>query len=157
VSSASHRRRFEAVARRQSGEEAGAESGKGSGDQYIAAVHEADRRRQQEKQAATALVAFAQALAGTVLQPRVHAGGNHDPAREPVLPATPRRARDIEPERLDPRAEVTWEEAMRQALRNQTKADPSPPRRPTDRVDPWPGGEFLIPSYARDPEEDGES
>jgi hypothetical protein len=136
---------------------------KAPGDGYVAAVHEADRRRRQEKEAATVLVAFAQALAGTVLQLPVQQLPVQElpvqqvpvPAREaPLSPATrpaPRRPRPVEPEPFDPRAEVTWEEAMRQALRNRTKAnlEPKPPACLSDPDDPW---GLIVPSYAGEAE-----
>ncbi len=139
----------------------GAVSGKETADDYIAAVHEADRLRQQEKAAATAMVAFAQALAGTVMRPPVYVGG--DAARQRKSLASPERGRrSAEPPRPDHRTLVTFEEAMRVPwLDPQTAAQSgavlvaqpvTPPRRPKDWRDPWPGGEFLIPSYAGEAE-----
>jgi len=161
VSRPAHGRRLKSQAWRAapSGKESGEASG---GDDYIAAVHEADRLRQQEKAAATALVAFAQALAGTVLRPPVPDGGSRDAARQRTSLASPERGRrSAEPPRPDHRALVTFEEAMRvRWLGPQTAAQsgavlvarPAKLRRPKDWRDPWPGGEFLIPSYAGEAE-----
>jgi hypothetical protein len=106
VSTGSHGRRLDAKERRRRS------SGRSSGEAYIAAVYEADRLRDEEKAAATAMAGFAQALAGTVMQPR---------AREHGSPETRPTARDTKPERLEPPSErrrprhdeiLTWDEAM---------------------------------------------
>ena len=106
------------------------------------------------------MVAFAQALAGTVLQPPVQVGDDPDRAREPAAPRAPRRARDSKPdhrpERLDTLTVATFEEAMLQPWVDQTtenprprppKPQPDPPlqRAPNDPLDPW---GLIVPSYA---------
>jgi hypothetical protein len=111
------------------------------------------------------MVRFAQALAGTVMQPRYVNDGRHDPAPElaarspsPELPeaaAAPRVAR--EPPRLEHHTEATLErvlkepwvsEPLRPACGQILVPAPSEVPRPKGWVDPWGGSEFVFPSYA---------
>jgi hypothetical protein len=107
VSIESHGRRLDALEARR---------GASSGRDYIAAVYEADRLRDQEKAAAMAMIAFAQALAGTNKLRRLLPGGPALPDQPaetsprtsaPRAPEPPRERR-----RPGPTEVITWEEFM---------------------------------------------
>jgi hypothetical protein len=138
---------------------------------WLAEFHQAIRENDREQVAAVTMVRVAQALAGTVMQPRWVDNGNRDPAPElasrtppppELLEITARRARR-EPQRLDHHTEATWEEAFRQpwvaeplrpACGQILVAAPSQVPRPEGWIDPWGGSEFVFPSYAEGEEEE---
>jgi hypothetical protein len=116
------------------------------------------------------MVQFAQALAGTVMQPRYANDGRHDPA--PELAANARRL-DVpeaaaakraprEPPRLEHHTEATLEQVLKQPWVSEPLRPacgqilvpaPSQVPRPKGWVDPWGGSEFVFPSYAGGEEE----
>jgi hypothetical protein len=119
-------------------------------------------RRELKKRAAIAMVAFAQALAGTVMRPP----GNAPIYEPPPRPAPVKRKEPEEPWRPDQHTETTWEKAMSVPWINGEAVSAAgvmlieqPPEkllRPKDWVDPYPGVDFLIPSYAGVPEDEDE-
>jgi hypothetical protein len=152
-------RRLDSVARRHDGAvEARLE----------ARARERERKRQlkweTKKQAAIAMVAFAQVLAGTVMQPP----GNAPTYEPPPRPAPVKRDEPKEPWRPNQHTETTWQKAMSVPwIEGDDHGAPSgvmmverPPEksiRPKDWVDPYPGGDFRIPSYAGEPEDEDEA
>ena len=82
------------------------QTGKESANPFVSAVEDFNRERRREQKAAEAMVAFAQALAGTVMQAPAP-----EPAGEPQSPAKRRPPRA--PEHLGPHAVYTFEEVMR--------------------------------------------
>jgi len=117
-----------------------------------------------------AMVEFAQALAGTVMQPRYVNDGRRDPAPElaarslpPELPeAAAARRVPREPPRLDHRTEATLDEVLKEPWVSEPEQPacgqilvpaPSEVPRPDGWVDPWGGSEFVFPSYAGGEEE----
>jgi len=114
-----------------------------------------------EEKAVKAICAFARALVTAESPPQQIGGGN---GREPGHQAArrePAASAARKPERLDPRQEVTFEEAMKQPWIGIEPIKPSvppedrppEPRRPKGWIDPWGGGGFLFPSYAGDEQE----
>jgi hypothetical protein len=132
-------------------------------DAFDANVREMNRRWLLEKPAAIALAEFAQALAGTVMR---------SPALElieapPPSPAPVEQHGPTEPWRPDQHTETTCEKAWSVrwveghdhgapcgALMVERPAEK--PVRPKGWVDPYPGGDFLIPSYACGVDDEGE-
>jgi hypothetical protein len=107
VSIESHGRRLDALEARR---------GASSGRDYIAAVYEADRLRDQEKAAAMAMIAFARALAGTNKLRRPLPGGAALPDQpaetSPRMPAPRAPEPPRERRRPSPTEVITWQEAM---------------------------------------------
>jgi hypothetical protein len=143
-----------------------------SADPYDADVRDIARRQRQERDATLALVAFAQALAGTVLpdvlgarHPGLSGAEGSSAAFSPQEDARLRRlvtsAQSRAPsvrapgprQRLDHRTEATTEEVLQEEWLDQTKPDanPGPPPRPEPGFEPW---GIITPSYARDPDDD---
>ena len=112
MSIASHRRRFSAAARNAPPAKEPAEDPTLA---FNAVVEQFALRKRQERDCAIAMVAFAQALAGTVMQPPVD-GAAQQPGEtagspEPASPAAGQPPTDrVEP--LDPRKVYTWWEIM---------------------------------------------
>lgn len=126
-----------------------------------------------EEKAVKAICAFARSLVAA--PPQTTLGARHSSAAfsppkdaRPSAEVTPRESRAPrgpsaarEPERLDPREVVTFEEAMKQPWIGIEPIQPSvppseqPPQAPRPRgwIDPWGGGGFLFPSYAGDEQE----
>ena len=117
------------------------------------------------------MVEFAQALAGTVMQPRYVNDGRHDPAPElksqppspELLEAAAARRVPREPPRLDHRNEATLEEVAKEPWVQEPAQPacgqilvpaPSEVPKPEGWVDPWGGSEFVFPSYAGVQEEE---
>jgi hypothetical protein len=122
------------------------------------------------RNARVAMVEFAQALAGTVMQPRYVNDGRHDPAPElaarPPSPelleaaGAPRAPR--EPPRLEHHTEATLEQVLKEPWVSEPAQPacgqilvpaPSEVPKPKGWVDPWGGSEFVFPSYAGGEEE----
>jgi hypothetical protein len=113
----------------------------------------------RERDAMIAMVKFAQALAGTVMQsPQAAAPAEEPPPRAPAV----KRPRAQRP-RPDQHTEVTWDEAMSVefvvpdygvSYGAVMVEQPAKKRYTKDGVDPWPGQDVLIPSYAAKPEEE---
>jgi len=120
-----------------------------SEDDFTTAVREMNRRRQMEKGPAIAMVEFAQALAGTVMQEAAGAELDHPraerPSRAPAPPPKPRRP--------DQHTEVSYEKAMACPWVNENGVDPNPKPapRPPAGFEAW---DPMIPSYDRDPGEE---
>lgn len=130
-----------------------------------------DSDEQKAAKAVKAVCAFARALVAPVPATpgaRHSSGAVMDEQARPSAEVTSRgsrapdaRPRKTEPERLDPREVVTFEEAMKQPWIGLEPIKPSvppedrppQPRRPKGWIDPWGGGGFLFPSYARDEQE----
>jgi hypothetical protein len=129
-------------------------NGFASVESYHAAVLELNR----QQTAAVALVSFAQALAGTVMQSR---------HKEPEGPPAPRRRAPVakrppaERPRPDHRSEVTWDEAMSVPWITPDYGasygaimveQPAEKLDPENCFAPWP--DSVVPSYAPKPEEE---
>jgi hypothetical protein len=128
---------------------------------------EAMFRREQEKLAAIAVIEFARALAGTDKVAVRVASSSYDETAEPASRASNALPQDgggrwRSGRRPGPHDVLTWDEVMQLDWHDETTAsgpqppaaaEPTeePPRRPKDWRDPWGGGSFLIPSYAREP------
>ena len=118
-----------------------------------------DSDEEKAVKAVKAVCAFARSLVAAEPPPQETGGGDRC---APTVQATPRAqvppAAPPKPERLDPRQEVTFEEAMKQPWIDIEPIKPSvppedqppQPRRPKGWIDPWGGGGFLFPSYAAD-------
>jgi hypothetical protein len=133
-------------------------------DGWLARFHADVRELDRRTTAAATLVRFAQALAGTVMQPRYVNDGSRDPAPElaarsppPDLPEAAVKRAPREPPRLDHHTEATLEqvlkepwvsEPLRPACGQILVPAPSQVPRPEGWVDPWGGSEFVFPSYA---------
>lgn len=110
-----------------------------------------------EEKAVKAICAFARALVAAVPPPN-ETGGGREPSAELAHRARVPPEPAPKPERLDPRQEVTFEEAMKQPwigidpIKPSVPPEDQPPQlpRPKGWIDPWGGGGFLIPSYAGD-------
>jgi hypothetical protein len=132
--------------------------------EFYATLHE----MQREQDAAVTLVKVAQALAGTVMQPRYVDNGDRDPAPElaarspppELFETTARRVPRARP-RLDHRTEATLDEVLKEPWQQEEQTScglilvpmPSQVPPPEGWVDPWGGSEFLFPSYANSEEE----
>jgi hypothetical protein len=138
--SAGHGRRLRSLAR-PSGKRSG-----GEGDAFNANVREANRRRLAEMAPAIAMVEFAQALAGTVLQPAEEKNVPAEPEPTPAEPPPPAPVK----RRPDQHTEVTWDEAMRAERVGLPDLKSDPPPRPEAGFEPW---DPIIPSYAWETEE----
>ncbi len=142
MSFANHRRRFDVVGR----------PGGKAAHSYDAAVEALDRRLAEERAPALAMVALAQALAGTVMQPPEKslaepvAEPEEAPPAEPELPAGPKP-------RLDMHTPATLEQVLSEPWIETPPVDPNPPPPPKPRgFEAW---GLEIPSYARrQPEDD---
>jgi hypothetical protein len=137
---------------------------------WLARLHADVSELDRIRTAHVTLVRFAQALAGTVMQPRYANDGRRDPAPElaarPPPAAFPEAAVNRvrqEPPRLDHHTEATLEqvakepwvsEPLRPACGQILVPAPSEVPRPEGWVDPWGGSEFVFPSYAGGEEEE---
>ena len=121
----------------------------------------ANAARAREKAAVVAMVRFAQALAGTVIQSPQEVPEKAPPPRAPRAPAVKRPP--AERPRPDQHTEVTWDAAMSVPFITPDYGvsygavmveQPAEKLHAKNGFDPWPGQEVLIPSYARKPEEE---
>ena len=123
-------------------------------DRFNAAAAELAR----EQKASIAMVKFAQALAGTVMQsPHAAAPAKPPPPRAPVVKRPP-----AERPRPDQHTVVTWDEAMSVQYNTPDYSasygavmveQPAEKLYPRNGFEAWP--DSVIPSYARKPEEEG--
>ena len=127
--------------------------GRASVDAYNADVGALRRKLDREKPAAIAMVAFAQHLAGTVMQPPPEAEEPREkPRRRRPSPRPAEKAR----QRLDMHTEATLEQVLKEEWHDGMAQDPNPgpPPRPDPGFEAW---EPIIPSYARKPDDDEKS